>query len=98
VAPLTVGRNYDQAAVQLRASRSSEQTKFLLKSSLTVGRYFNAGIRPGVSFERHLLWIRDEFLNSRGKILVHGHTPTEESPKCSRIGSILIPARSQPDG
>jgi len=89
VAPLMVSRNYDQAAVQLRTSLSSEQTKFLesLKSSLTVGRYFlcHAGIRPGVPFERQseedLLWIRDEFLNSRmdfGKIVVHGHTPTEE--------------------
>ena len=31
--------------------------------------------------EEDLLWIRDEFLNSRmdfGKIVVHGHTPTEE--------------------
>jgi hypothetical protein len=84
-----VGRNYDQAAVQLRASLTSEQMKFLasLESSLTVGRYFlcHAGIRPGVPFERQkeedLLWIRDEFLNSRmdfGKIVVHGHTPTEE--------------------
>ncbi len=89
VAPLMVGRNYDQAAVQLRASLTSEQRKFLasLESSLTVGRYFlcHAGIRPGVPFERQkeedLLWIRDEFLNSRtdfGKIVVHGHTPTEE--------------------
>ena len=89
VAPLMVGRNYDQAAVQLRTSLSSEQKKFLqsLKSSLTVGRYFlcHAGIRPGVPLERQseedLLWIRDEFLNSRmdfGKIVVHGDTPTEE--------------------
>ncbi len=31
--------------------------------------------------EQDLLWIRDEFLNSRmdfGKIIVHGHTPVEE--------------------
>ena len=51
------------------------------------GPYFlcHAGIRPGVSLERQspadLLWIRDEFLNSTmdfGKIVVHGHTPTEQ--------------------
>ena len=54
---------------------------------MTVGRYFlcHAGIRPGVPLQRQseedLLWIRDEFLDSRGdfgKIVVHGHTPREE--------------------
>jgi serine/threonine protein phosphatase 1 len=89
VAQLMVGRNYDQAAEQLRTALSLEHTKFLasLKTSLTVGRYFlcHAGVRPGVPLERQseedLLWIRDEFLSSRmdfGKIVVHGHTPTEE--------------------
>jgi len=31
--------------------------------------------------EEDLLWIRDEFLSSKmdfGKIVVHGHTPTDE--------------------
>jgi serine/threonine protein phosphatase 1 len=89
VASLMVGRNYDQAAEQLRAALSPKHTKFLasLKTSLTVGRYFlcHAGVRPGVPLERQseedLLWIRDEFLNSKmdfGKIVVHGHTPTDE--------------------
>ena len=89
VASLMVGRNYDQAAEQLRAALSPEHTKFLasLKTSLTVGRYFlcHAGVRPGVPLERQneedLLWIRDEFLSSKmdfGKIVVHGHTPTDE--------------------
>src|SRR5450759_3259828 len=89
VAPLMVGRKYDRAAKQLRATLSPEHTKFLtsLQTSLTVGRYFlcHAGIRPGVPLEHQseldLLWIRDEFLNSRmdfGKIVVHGHTPTEK--------------------
>jgi serine/threonine protein phosphatase 1 len=89
VASLMMGRNYDQAAEQLRAALSPAQTKFLasLKTSLMVGGYFlcHAGIRPGVALERQspqdLLWIRDEFLNSRkdfGKIVVHGHTPVEE--------------------
>ena len=42
-------------------------------------------MRPGVPLDRQseedLLWIRDEFLNSRadfGKIVVHGHTPAEQ--------------------
>jgi len=84
-----IGRNYDQAAKQLGTALSPEHTKFLasLKTSLTVGRYFlcHAGVRPGVPLERQseedLLWIRDEFLNSKmdfGKIVVHGHTPTDE--------------------
>ena len=86
---MMVGKNYDEAAEQLRVALSPAQTKFLasLKTSLTVGRYFlcHAGVRPSVSLERQspqdLLWIRDEFLNSRkdfGKIVVHGHTPTME--------------------
>ena len=89
VASLMVDRNYDRAAEQLRGALSQEHTKFLasLKTSLCVGQYFlcHAGVRPGVPLERQveedLLWIRDEFLNSRidfGKIVVHGHTPVEE--------------------
>jgi serine/threonine protein phosphatase 1 len=42
-------------------------------------------VRPGVPLEgqneRDLIWIRDEFLNSKvdfGKIIVHGHTPVPE--------------------
>ncbi len=89
VAAMMVGKNYDQAAEQMRAALSPEHTRFLasLKMSLTVGRYFlcHAGVRPGVKLERQspddLLWIRDDFLNSTrdfGKIVVHGHTPTVE--------------------
>ena len=89
VAPLMVGRNYEQAAEQLRAALSPEHEKFLasLKMSLTVGQYFmcHAGVRPGVPLESQrvedLLWIRDEFRNSPadfGKIVVHGHTPVQE--------------------
>ena len=53
---------------------------------MTVGRYFlcHAGVQPGIPLDRQsdedLLWIRDPFLNSKadfGKIIVHGHTPTE---------------------
>jgi serine/threonine protein phosphatase 1 len=89
VASLTGGRNFDEAAMRLRAALSPEQTNFLasLKMSLTAGRYFlcHAGVRPGVPLDRQsdedLLWIRDEFLDSDadfGKVVVHGHTPVVE--------------------
>ena len=51
-----------------------------------MGQYFlcHAGVRPGLSLERQseddLLWIRGPFLDSNadfGKIVVHGHTPSE---------------------
>jgi serine/threonine protein phosphatase 1 len=45
----------------------------------------HAGVRPGIPLESQneddLLWIRDEFLGSKidfGKIVIHGHTPTQE--------------------
>lgn len=47
--------------------------------------FVHAGVRPGVPLdqqaERDLLWIRQEFLQDKGphgKVIVHGHTPTEE--------------------
>jgi serine/threonine protein phosphatase 1 len=51
------------------------------------GDYFfvHAGVRPGIDLERQrpldMLWIREEFLNSKaqfGKFIVHGHTPTSQ--------------------
>ena len=89
VGPLMRGRNYETAARALLAAMPPEHFDFLasLCGPLTVGRYFlcHAGVRPGVPLERQseddLLWIRDEFLDSKtdfGKIVVHGHTPTEE--------------------
>ncbi len=53
---------------------------------LTIGDYVfvHAGVKPGVPMEeqkqRHLRWIRDEFLHHDrylGKMVVHGHTVTE---------------------
>ena len=89
VALLMRGKDYGQAAAQLRAALSPAHMQFLasLKTSLTVGRYFlcHAGVRPGIALDRQgeqdLLWIRDEFLDSAvdfGKIIVHGHSPTVE--------------------
>ena len=67
-----------------------------LPLSWEFGDYFfaHAGVRPGAPLneqkEDDLLWIRDEFLTSSedfGKVVVHGHTPTD-SPvkKVNRIG------------
>jgi serine/threonine protein phosphatase 1 len=89
VQQLVLGRNYEDAAAQLRQALTQQHRDFLasLKTSVVVGRYFlcHAGVRPGVPLDRQreddLLWIRDEFLNSTedfGKIVVHGHTPVAE--------------------
>jgi len=58
-----------------------------LQTTAIIGGYFfvHAGIRPGVSLdeqkEEDLLWIREEFLESNrfhGKVIVHGHSPSEQ--------------------
>jgi serine/threonine protein phosphatase 1 len=83
-----VGKGFEQASSALRAAIPNEHLRFLsdLKPSLTIGNIFlcHAGIRPGIPFENQsvedLMWIRDEFLNSTtdfGKVVVHGHSPTE---------------------
>lgn len=94
VEPLRTGKNFQEAAQQLGNTLSPAQVEFLrsLQSSLTICQYFmcHAGIRPGVPLDRQsdedLLWIRDEFLNSDenfGKIIVHGHTPTQHPEVCN---------------
>src|SRR5712672_1676590 len=76
-----------QTRDSLRQALPARHLRFFetLKLSETIGDYFfaHAGVRPGTALdqqeERDLMWIRDEFLNSRaafGKIIVHGHTPT----------------------
>jgi serine/threonine protein phosphatase 1 len=88
VASVMVGKNYEETAADLRAAIPPTHVDFLksLRTCISVGKYFmcHAGVRPGVPLERQseedLLWIREEFLPSRvnfGKIVVHGHTPTE---------------------
>ena len=58
-----------------------------LQSSFACGDYFfaHAGVKPDIPLSRQkesdLLWIRQEFLTSRGdfgKIIIHGHTPARE--------------------
>jgi serine/threonine protein phosphatase 1 len=63
---------------------------------ISVGDYLfvHAGIRPGVAIEEQadsdLYWIRDDFLRHRdsfGKMVVHGHSITEEiDVRANRIG------------
>ncbi len=62
----------------------------------SVGGYYfaHAGVRPGIALHQQrsedLLWIRDEFLLSDasfGKVVVHGHSPSEEPVvRRNRIG------------
>jgi serine/threonine protein phosphatase 1 len=89
VGMLMAEKDYAEAADRLRAALPAGHFRFLqsLKTSFSHGKYFlcHAGVRPGVPLENQqeedLLWIRDEFLNSKidfGKIVVHGHTPRPE--------------------
>ena len=89
VSQLMLGKGYEEAADLLRATLPTEHREFIssLNFSASSSSFFlcHAGVRPGVPLERQdahdLLWIRDEFLNSRvnfGKRVVHGHTPTEQ--------------------
>jgi serine/threonine protein phosphatase 1 len=86
VTAVMIGKGFEEASSALRRAVPEEHLRFLgsLKLSMSVGEYFlcHAGVRPGIPLEHQaaedLLWIRDEFLNSRksfGKIVVHGHTP-----------------------
>jgi len=88
VSSLMVGTGFEEAAARLRAALPEEHLRFVssLKLSASSSSYFfcHAGVRPGIPLDRQsaadLLWIRQEFLNSKmnfGKRVVHGHTPTE---------------------
>ena len=88
VGQVMMGKDYEEAADALQAAVPATHFELLasLKTSLTVGKYFlcHAGVRPGVPLERQseddLLWIRGPFLDSKadfGKIVVHGHTPSD---------------------
>jgi len=85
---LMVGRNFAEAANALRSVLPPEHRSFLssLKTWTTFGNFFmcHAGVRPGTPLDQQadedLLWIRQEFLGSTmdfGKVVVHGHTPTD---------------------
>lgn len=81
--------DYDVLAGLLRDRVPQEHIDFLqgFENLIQIGNYafVHAGIRPGVSLSEQtsgsLRWIRDEFLNHRGpheKIIVHGHTITDD--------------------
>jgi serine/threonine protein phosphatase 1 len=90
--------DWAKAAEDLTAALPERHRKFFgnLRLHHEIGDYVfvHAGVRQGVPLERQsesdLLWIRDEFLNSdawHGKMIVHGHTPTETPTfKSNRIG------------
>jgi serine/threonine protein phosphatase 1 len=74
----------------LRSSMPPQHIEFLrqLRPTFTCGDFFfvHAGVRPGIALseqrEQDLLWIRDEFLQSKkrfGKYVVHGHTPVRQA-------------------
>ena len=74
---------------ELTSSMPPHHIEFLrqLRPTFTCGDFFfvHAGVRPGIPLsdqrESDLLWIRDEFLQSKrrfGKYVVHGHTPVRQ--------------------
>lgn len=83
---------------EFAAKLPQEHLRFFsgLPYSHSIGDYFfaHAGVRPGIALDKQsaddLLWIRDEFLQSDqslGKMIVHGHTPTESPTiRANRIG------------
>jgi serine/threonine protein phosphatase 1 len=83
------GTDPAKVATAFREAMPKEHLRFLsgLALSFTCGDFFfaHAGVRPGIPLakqtEHDLLWIRDEFLlheDDFDKIIVHGHTPSEE--------------------
>ena len=82
------GTGFDRTRLDFEKRLPESHLKFLMDTKLSwqVGDYFfcHAGVRPDVPLEQQrpedLLWIREPFLSSSrsfGKIVVHGHTPSE---------------------
>lgn len=88
----------EQIRLAFREAVPPSHLNFLrrMRNSLSVGDYFfaHAGVRPGTPLDQQveddLLWIRNDFLNSRtdhGKVVVHGHTKTRSPVNLvNRIG------------
>ena len=95
---LESSRDILRAQEELREKLPPEHLRFMrgLALSHTEGDWFfvHAGCKPGVPLEaqvpEHALWIRGEFLGCEkdfGKIVVHGHTVTDEPVvRRNRIG------------
>ena len=94
----TIYGNASEIHAELMTRVSDRHLDFLngLRPSHVEGDYLfvHAGIRPGVPLEdqdpEDLRWIREPFLSwrdSHGKVVVHGHTPTQEPEvRANRIG------------
>jgi serine/threonine protein phosphatase 1 len=93
-----VGKNWAQTRSEFAAAIPRAHLDFFknLKLHVTIGDYLfvHAGLKPRIPLEDQretdLLWIREEFLESPanfGRIVVHGHTPTETPDvRANRIG------------
>ena len=92
------GVDFEELTELLRARVPAEHVAFLrsFEEWIEVGDYLfvHAGIRPGIDLDRQvpsdLRWIRNEFLDHRdsfGKLVVHGHTITDDiDQRSNRIG------------
>ncbi len=92
------GASFEEVAERLPQMVPAEHVKFLGDGEdvIEIGDYafVHAGIRPGVPLEKQALadlrWIRDEFLDDmgdHGKMIVHGHSITNEpDEQANRIG------------
>jgi serine/threonine protein phosphatase 1 len=89
---------YEGMRQQFEAALPPSHLEFLTNLQMTYecGDYLfvHAGVRPGVAFAdqnpEDLMWIREEFLDSRqdfGKVVVHGHSVSDAPElKRNRIG------------
>jgi serine/threonine protein phosphatase 1 len=90
--------DFDELLVLLREKVPPAHVAFLstFERWIEMGDYLfvHAGLRPGVALEEQktsdLCWIRDDFLSHRGsfgKLVIHGHSITEEIDiRANRIG------------
>lgn len=101
VAPSAIGRGglgWPEIAHEFRRKLPGSHLRFFeeLPVSHQIGDYFfcHAGVVPGKPLDQQdpaeLLWIRQPFLEStvsHGKVVVHGHTPSDEpTVRANRIG------------
>lgn len=89
---------FEDMRQQFEAALPPSHLEFLtgLQMMYECGDYLfvHAGVRPGVGFAdqkpEDLMWIRDEFLDSRqdfGRVVVHGHSVTDAPDlRANRIG------------
>ena len=90
--------DFEDLAALLRDKVPAEHVEFLstFERSIEIGDYLfvHAGLRPGVAIADQsvsdLRWIRDDFLRHResfGKLVIHGHSITDEADiRSNRIG------------